>query len=379
MFRRSPAVRRCVLLSLVLLAASACSSSQHGSPAASTPAAGPKDYPAIAESDYVISDFHFRSGEMLPQLKIHYRTIGTLQRDGSGRATNAVLLLHGTTGSGKQLLAPSFANYLFGAGQPLDASRLFLILPDEIGHGASTKPSDGLHAHFPRYDYHDMVNATHELVADKLAVDHLRLVMGFSMGGMQTWMWGEEYPGAIDALMPLASNPVEVGGRNRIWRKEIINAIRSDPDWQGGEYKTEPVKALTTVADITLLAPKSAPIYMQQIAPTGPAADKFYEDQVSEQVASIDANDTLYAFEASRDYDPESDVSKITAPMVAVNSADDYLNPPSLGIIDRDIKRVKNGRYVLVPASDQTRGHFTVLQANLWESNLIDLLSQSEH
>jgi homoserine O-acetyltransferase/O-succinyltransferase len=377
MFRRSSVVRGCLLVSLVLLAVSACGSWQH-SPAASTPAAGPKDYPAVAENDYVINNFHFSSGETLPQLTIHYRTIGTLQRDSSGRATNAVLLLHGTTGSGKQLLAPSFANYLFGAGQPLDASRLFLILPDAIGHGASTKPSDGLHAHFPRYDYHDMVYATHELVTTKLAVDHLRLVMGYSMGGMQTWMWGEEYPGAMDALMPLASNPIEIGGRNRIWRKEIINAIRSDPDWQGGDYKTEPVKALTTVAGITLLAPKSAADYMQKIAPTGPAADKFYDDQVAEQVASIDANDTLYAFEASRDYNPEPDLSKITARMVAVNSADDYLNPPGLGIIDRDIKRVKNGRYVLVPASDQTRGHFTVLQASLWESNLTDLLSQSE-
>jgi homoserine O-acetyltransferase/O-succinyltransferase len=377
MFRRSSVVRGCLLVSLVLLAVSACGSWQH-SPTASTPAAGPKDYPAVAENDYVINNFHFGSGETLPQLTIHYRTIGTLQRDSSGRATNAVLLLHGTTGSGKQLLAPSFANYLFGAGQPLDASRLFLILPDAIGHGASTKPSDGLHAHFPRYDYHDMVYATHELVTTKLAVDHLRLVMGYSMGGMQTWMWGEEYPSAMDALMPLASNPIEIGGRNRIWRKEIINAIRSDPDWQGGDYKTEPVKALTTVAGITLLAPKSAADYMQKIAPTGPAADKFYDDQVAEQVASIDANDTLYAFEASRDYNPEPDLSKITARMVAVNSADDYLNPPGLGIIDRDIKRVKNGRYVLVPASDQTRGHFTVLQASLWESNLTDLLSQSE-
>jgi homoserine O-acetyltransferase len=367
------------LLTLMLLVSSACTSGQHGKPSAPAQAPVSEDYPAPVEGDYLIANFHFRSGETMPELKIHYRTIGTLRRDGSGEATNAVLMLHGTADSGQQMLAPSFANYLFGAGQPLDAARYFIILPDEIGHGASSKPSDGLHARFPHYDYDDMVGSIHELVTNKLGVNHLRLVLGVSMGGMQTWMWGEKYPDLTDALMPLASNPVQIGGVNRIWRKEIIDAIRNDPDWQGGEYKTEPVKALATVADITLLAPKSAPIYMQQIAPTGPAADKFYEDQTSAQIARMDANDTLYAFEASRDYNPEPDLGKITASMVAVNSADDYINPAGLGIIDRDIKRVKKGRFVLLPATDQTRGHYTYILANLWENNLTELLAESGH
>jgi homoserine O-acetyltransferase/O-succinyltransferase len=379
MFHMGSAAKCSALLTLMLLVATACMSGQRAEPSAPAQAPVAEDYPAPVEGDYVIGNFHFRSGETLPELKIHYRTIGTLRRDSSGRATNAVLLLHGTADSGKQMLTPSFASYLFGAGQPLDASRYFIILPDEVGHGASSKPSEGLHARFPHYDYHDLVASTHELVTKKLGVDHLRLVLGVSMGGMQTWMWGEEYPGLTDALMPLASNPVQIGGVNRIWRKEIIDAIRNDPDWQGGEYKTEPVRALATVADITLLAPKSAPLYMQQIAPTGPAADKFYEDQTSAQIAGMDANDTLYAFEASRDYNPEPDLEKITASMVAVNSADDYINPASLGIIDRDIKRVKNGRFVLLPATDQTRGHYTYILANLWENNLTELLAESQH
>jgi len=379
MFNKCSAAKGSALLTLMLLAAGACASGQQGRPSAPAQAPVSENYPAPVEGDYVIGNFHFQDGETLPELKIHYRTIGTLRRDGSGRATNAVLLLHGTADSGKQMLTPSFANYLFGAGQPLDAARYFIIIPDEVGHGGSSKPSDGLHARFPHYEYHDLVDSTHELVTRKLGVDHLRLVLGVSMGGMQTWMWGEEYPALSDALMPLASNPVQIGGLNRIWRKEIIDAIRNDPDWQGGEYKTEPVKALTTVADITLLTSKSAPIYMQQIAPTGPAADKFYEDQTATQVAGMDANDTLYAFEASGDYNPEPDLEKITARMVAVNSADDYVNPASLGIIDRDIKRVKNGRFVLLPATDQTRGHFTYILANLWEKNLAELLAESGH
>jgi homoserine O-acetyltransferase/O-succinyltransferase len=376
MLNISSAAKAFAWLTLMLVVATACASAQHGNPAR---APVPEEYPAPAEADYLIGNYRFRSGETLPELKIHYRTIGTLRRDASGRATNAVLLLHGTADSGQQMLTPSFANYLYGAGQPLDAARYFIIMPDEVGHGASSKPSDGLHARFPHYDYHDLVDSTHELVTKKLGVDHLRLVLGVSMGGMQTWMWGEEYPDSTDALMPLASNPVQIGGVNRIWRKEIIDAIRNDPDWQAGEYKTEPVKALATVADITLLAPKSAAIYMQQIGPNGPAADKFYEDQTSRQIAGMDANDTLYAFEASGDYNPEPDLEKITASMVAVNSADDYINPAGLGIIDRDIKCVKNGRFVLLPATDQTRGHYTYILANVWENNLTELLAKSGH
>lgn len=335
-------------------------------------------YPTPVEGDFVIKDFHFKSGEVLPELKIHYRTIGTPRKDKDGIVRNAVLALHGTSGSGASLMADSFAEVLFGKGGLLDATNYFMILPDGIGHGKSSKPSDGLHARFPRYTYDDMVLAQYELLTEGLGANHLRLVIGTSMGGMQTWVWGETHPDFMDALMPLASAPVQIAGRNRIWRKMIMDAIRNDPDWHNGDYTEEPKRALEAAADIMIIF-GSAPLQMQKQAPTRDAADKLL-DETMQRTASRkpDANDLLYAFDASRDYNPEPLLEKIKAPLVAINSADDAINPPELGILERDIKRVPRGKLVLIPISDATHGHGTHTYANVWKEYLAELLRNSE-
>jgi homoserine O-acetyltransferase len=335
-----------------------------------------RNYPAPVEGDYVIQNFRFHSGESLPELKIHYRTIGTLTRDPSGVANNAVLMGHGTGGAGTSLLNPTFANVLFGKGQLLDATKYFIILPDGIGHGNSSKPSDGLHAKFPHYTYDDMVTALYEVLTKKLAVNHLRLVMGTSMGGMQTWVWGETYPDFMDALMPLASNPVEIAGRNRIWRRMAMDTIRDDPDWQGGEYKTQPLRALVSAENLLLIA-GSAPLFWQKQAPTREAADKFYADRLRAAVARLDANDLLYQIDSSREYNPAPKLETIKAPLIAVNSADDFINPPELGMIEKEIKRVKRGKFVMLPITDQTRGHGTHTIAKIWQGYLKELLETS--
>ena len=335
------------------------------------------NYPPPVEGDYTLADFHFRSGEVLPQLKIHYRTIGTPSRDGSGVVRNAVLIMHGTGGTGTQFLSPQFAGVLFGPGQLLDATRHFIILPDGIGHGSSSKPSGGLHAKFPHYTYDDMVAAQYKLITDKLGVNHLRLVMGTSMGGMHTWIWGETYPDFMDALMPLASLPVEIAGRNRMMRRMIMDAIRNDPAWSGGEYKSQPQQGLTSAENILLLM-GSAPLQWQKQAPTRDAADKFYEDRLRAGMARTDANDMLFYFDASREYNPAPKLEDIKAPLVAINSADDQINPPELGVMEREIKRVKQGRYVLIPISDQTRGHGTHSLPIIWQQYLKELLKQTE-
>jgi homoserine O-acetyltransferase len=336
-----------------------------------------RNYPAPVEGDYVSTNFHFRSGEVLPELKIHYRTIGAPKSDSPGVVRNAILIGHGTGGSGAQFLSPQFANVLFGPEQLLDATRYYIILADGIGHGGSSKPSDGMHAHFPHYTYDDMVAAQHELLTKKLSVNHLRLVMGTSMGGMHTWVWGETYPDFMDALMPLASNPVEIAGRNRIWRRMAMDAIRDDPEWLGGEYKEEPKRALSAVENLLLIA-GSAPLYWQAQAPTREAADKFYEERVKAGVARLDANDLLYQLDASREYDPAPKLEAIVAPLVAVNSADDFINPPELPMMEREIKRVKRGRYILLPITAETRGHGTHTLAAVWQSHLKELLEATE-
>jgi homoserine O-acetyltransferase len=336
----------------------------------------PRNYPAPVEGDYVIPNFRFRSGEMLPELKIHYRTIGTLKTDSHGVARNAVLIGHGTGGAGTQFLSPQFGNVLFGPGGLLEATRYFIILADGIGHGKSSKPSDGLHAHFPHYTYDDMVAAHYELLTKKLGVNHLRLVMGTSMGGMQTWVWGETYPDFMDALMPLASLPVEIAGRNRIWRRMAMDAIRDDPEWLGGEYKAEPMRALIAAENLLLFV-GSAPLFWQKQAPTRDTADKFYADRLKAAVARLDANDLLYQLDASREYNPAPKLETIKAPLVAINSADDVINPPELGVIEREIKRVKGGRFILIPISDQTRGHGTHTLPLIWQRYLKDLLARS--
>jgi len=351
-----------------------------GATPAQTPGAGrtERNYPAPIEGDLVIPNFHFRSGESLPELKIHYRTIGTAKADISGVVRNAVLIGHGTGGAGTQFLSPQFANVLFGPGQLLDATRYFIILPDGIGHGGSSKPSDGLHAHFPHYTYDDMVEAQFQLLTKKLGVNHLRLVMGTSMGGMQTWVWGESYPDFMDALMPLASLPVEIAGRNRIWRRMAMDAIRNDPEWLGGEYKTQPRRALMAAENLLLLV-GSAPLQWQKQASTRVAADKFYEDRVTAAVARLDANDLLYQLDSSREYNPSPELEKIKAPLLAINSADDVINPPELGLMEREIKRVKRGRFILLPITDQTRGHGTHTLPAIWQGYLKELLDESEH
>lgn len=329
------------------------------------------------EGDYIIRNFRFASGESLPELRLHYTTLGRLHRDSHGKVDNAVLVLHGTGGSGHSLLNEHFAGVLFGKGQLLDTNKYFIILPDGIGHGNSSKPSDGLHAHFPQYAYADMVAAQHAVVAEGLQVDHLRLVMGTSMGCMQTFMWGEIYPDFMDALMPLACLPVQIAGRNRVWRNLLMQAIRKDPDWQQGEYKSEPLSALRTAAGLLLIA-GSAPIPMQIELPTRDAADQFLDTFMQRVLGELDANDLLYQVAASRDYDPSSGLGKIKAPLTQVNSADDFVNPPELGIAEREIKLVKNGRFVLLPASDQTHGHGTHTWAALWQQYLAQLLDASK-
>jgi homoserine O-acetyltransferase len=325
------------------------------------------------EGDFAVRNFHFRSGEMLPLLKLHYTTLGTPRRDASGRTANAVLILHGTGGDGHQFLRPQFADVLFKPGRLIDPAKYFIILPDGIGHGKSSKPSDGLHARFPHYDYDDMVAAQHALVTQGLNVNHLRLVMGTSMGCMHAFVWGESYPDFMDALMPLACLPVQIAGRNRAWRKMVMDAIRSDPAWQGGEYKTEPQMALRTAADLLIIA-GSAPHQMQKSYATRDAADKYVSDTVTKDLATLDANDLLYQLDASRDYDPSPQLEKITARVMWVNSADDFINPPELAIAEREAKRLKNGRFVLIPISEQTHGHGTHTWAAVWQQHLADLL-----
>ncbi len=326
------------------------------------------------ESDYVIANFQFASGELLPELRLHYTTLGVPHRNARGQIDNAVLVMHGTGGSGRSLLVEKFAGVLFGKDQPLDAARYYIILPDALGHGSSSKPSDGLHARFPHYDYADMVDAEYALVTQGLKLDHLRLVMGTSMGCMHTWMWGEAHADFIDALMPLACLPVQIAGRNRLWRDLVIDAIRTDPAWLGGEYRSEPQGALRTAAGMLLIA-GSAPIQMQLALPTRDAADEFLQKYMDRELQDLDANDLLYQLAASRDYDPSAGLENIRAPLMWVNSADDFINPPELGIAESQIKRVKNGRFVLLPASQQTHGHGTHTYAAVWQQYLVQLLA----
>ena len=321
-------------------------------------------------------DFRFASGEVLPELRIHYRTLGSARRDGHGVVCNAVLILHGTTGSGANFLRPEFAGELFGRGQPLDATRYYLILPDGIGHGASSKPSDGLHARFPRYGYRDMIEAQYRLVTEGLKVGRLRLVLGTSMGGMHTWLWGETYPEFMDVLVPLASLPTQISGRNRVWRRIVADAIRNDPVWEHGEYRSQP-PSLRTAAEM-LFFMSNNPVERQKEAPTRERADRVLDDYVVRTIKTIDANDVLYAVESSkRIMIPGQGLGRIAAPLVAINFEDDLINPPELGILEREIGRVPGGKAVLIARSDRTRGHGTHTLAAIWKDHLIRLLDRT--
>jgi homoserine O-acetyltransferase len=350
---------------------------------ASTPAAGlaPAAGPAPpvgapSEADCSLRGFKFASGETLPELRLHYITLGSPARDAAGVVRNAVLILHGTTGSGRGFLADTFAGQLFGRGQLLDASTHYLILPDGIGTGKSSRPSDGLHMRFPRYTYDDMVRAQHQLLTQCLGVNHLRLVMGTSMGGMHTWVWGTTYPDFMDALMPLASLPVEIAGRNRMLRQMIVDSIESDPEWKQGEYASQPRGLVSAIHVLVFMV--SSPLQWQKEAPTRVQAEAMLAALVKRYSGTLDANDVIYQFEASRDYNPLPRLGEIRAPLYAVNSADDQINPPELGILDEAIRRVPHGRYILLPITPQTRGHGTHSLPAIWGKYLEELLAASE-
>ena len=324
------------------------------------------------EGDFVIRNFRFTSGATLPELRMHYRTLGTPRKDAQGIVRNAVLILHGTGGTGAQFTGANFAGELFRPGQPLDAARYYIILPDDIGHGGSSKPSHGLRAKFPRYGYVDMVEAEYRLVTEGLGVNHLRLVMGTSMGGMHTWMWASRYADFADAWMPLASLPTQISGRNRAWRRVVIDAIRHDPEWKNGDYTTQP-QSLRTAAEMLWLM-SSNPILRHNQAATRAQADRVLDQYVANYFKTGDANDILYALEASGDYDPGPALEKITKPLLAINSADDLINPPELQILEREIKRVPKGRAIVLPLSEKTAGHGTHTLAGLWKHYLEELL-----
>jgi homoserine O-acetyltransferase len=339
----------------------------------SLPIAG-SSVPTPASADFVLKNFEFKSGETLPELRIHYRTYGLPRRDSRGSIANAVLLLHGTTGSGAQFVTENFAGILFGPGQLLDAASWYVILPDGIGHGRSSKPSDGLRGRFPRYDYDDMVDAQHRLLTEGLGVKHLRLVIGTSMGGMHAWVWGERYPGFMDGLVPLASVPTQIAGRNRVLRKMILDDIRNDPEWKNGDYERQP-RGLTAAIQILLIM-TSSPLQWHRTAPNRDAADRFLEDQMRTRLASADANDFVYAFDASRNYDPSPALDRIRAPVLAINSADDLVNPPELGLMEKLISRVRRGRFVLLPITPETRGHGTHSYPAVWKRQLEAFLAE---
>src|ERR1022692_657011 len=327
------------------------------------------------EGDFIVRDFEFKSGEKMAELRLHYTTLGAPTRNAAGHVNNAVLIMHGTGGNGRGFLSTQFAGELFGQGQPLDIARYYIILPDAIGHGKSSKPSDGLHMKFPHYRYDDMVKADYLLLHDGLHVDHLRLVMGTSMGAMHTWVWGEMYPDFMDALMPLASAPVEIAGRNRMFRAMVIQAIRGDPDWNSGEYTTPPVNGLIA-AQYALWMMTSSPLQLHKTNPTHEKADAAVA-ALRQRAVRTEANDMLYQYDCSTDYNPSPQLEKIRAPLFAINSADDEVNPPELGILEREIKRVAHGRYILIPTSDETRGHGTHSRAMLWKNYLVELLQIS--
>jgi len=336
---------------------------------------GAAQSPTPVQGDFIVKGFTFRSGETLPELRLHYRTLGKPERNPQGVVRNAVLIMHGTGGSGAQFMRPEFSGALFGPGGLIDATRYFIVLPDGIGHGQSSKPSDGLRGRFPRYGYLDMVEAQYRLLTEGLGINHLRLVMGTSMGGMHTWLWGVRHSDFMDALMPLASLPTQISGRNRVWRRVLIDVIRKDPEWREGSYSTQPQSL--RVAEQMLFLMGSNPVLRQQQMPTLAASDSTLDAAIADSLKTADANDLLYQVEASRDYDPGPDLEKIRAPLLAVNSADDLINPPELGILEREITRVPKGRAVVLPLSPETRGHGTHTIAALWKRYLEELLVAS--
>src|SRR6266705_4171405 len=323
------------------------------------------DHPAPQEGSWVVRDFRFYTGEVLPELRLHYTTVGAPTGE-------PVLLLHGTTGSGAGMLTPAFAGELFGPGQPLDASRYYIILTDAIGTGKSSKPSDGLRASFPKYNYDDMVDAQYRLVKEHLRVRHLRLVLGNSMGGMQTWIWAEKYPDFMDIAVPMASLPTEMSSRNWMLRRLIIDSIRNDPEWMNGNYTKQP-RSAQFASVFYAIATSGGNQALYKAAPSRERADQLLDARLKAPFPG-DANDVLYQWDSSRDYNPSGGLERIEATLLAINSADDERNPPELGVLDREIRRVKHGRVLLIPGSPETAGHGTTAQAKFWKKQLGELL-----
>jgi homoserine O-acetyltransferase/O-succinyltransferase len=336
--------------------------------------APPAEWPAV-DGVTVLQNFRFGTGETLPELKLHYLTLGKLHRNGAGHVDNAVLLLHGTGGNAHSLLNPLFSNVLFVPGGALDITRYFIILPDDIGHGESSKPSDGLHAHFPAYDYDDMVRSQ-RMMLDEMKIDHLRLILGTSMGCMQAFVWGETYPEFADALAPFACLPVQIAGRNRMMRYMAVEAIKLDPAWKNGEYKAEPVQGVHNANELILVMGSSS-LQMQKQAPTRELAEQ-YVDRYLARTASVDANDMIFYLNASRNYDPSAHLDRITAPVLWINSADDFINPPELGIAEKMVKKMPHARFILIPISDSTRGHGTHTAAAVWHDYLAEFMQATE-
>jgi len=325
----------------------------------------------------VLKDFAFRSGESLPELRMHYTTLGAPHRNAAGVIDNAVMVLHGTGGTGQQFLRPQFADELYGPGQPLDIRKYWIILPDNIGHGKSSKPSDGLRMKFPKYDYVDMIEAQHRMLTEGLGVKHMRLIMGTSMGCMHSFMWGEMYPDFASALMPLACEPIEIAGLNRMWRQLVIDGIEKDPAWNGGNYVKQPQQGLRTAESILFIA-GGAPLNLQKAYPTRAAAQAYVEQRVENGMTDLDANDMIYQFDSSRNYNPWPNLEKIKAPLTWVNSADDFINPRNLEIPNQALKRMKNARFRLIPESVETHGHGTHTWATFWKKDLVELLARPE-
>jgi homoserine O-acetyltransferase len=323
-----------------------------------------------------LKDFRFGAGETLPALKLHYLTLGTVHRNAAGHVDNAILLLHGTGGDAHSLLNPIFSRVLFVPGAPLDIQTYFLILPDDIGHGQSSKPSDGLHARFPAYDYDDMVHSQRKML-DAMGIDHLRLILGTSMGCMESFVWGETYPEFADALAPFACLPVPIAGRNRMMRYMGIQAIKLDPAWQNGEYTAQPAAGLRNATELILVM-GSSPLQMQKQAPTRQAAEQYADRYLEHATASTDANDMIFYLNASRNYDPSAKLGQITAPVLWINSADDYINPPELGIAEKMVTQIPHARFILLPITDQTRGHGTHTAAAVWKDYLAEFMRQTE-
>lgn len=362
-----------MLITAALLALALQAAAQSPVPAAAT---GVKVWPA-QEADYVIRDFRFGSGETLPKLRMHYTTLGQPRRNAAGEVDNAVMVLHGTGGNGKQFLRPQFADELFGPGQPLDVRKYWVILPDNVGHGGSSKPSDGMRMSFPAYDYDDMVEAQRRLLTERLGVKRLRLLMGTSMGCMHGFVWGEKHPGFAQAIMPLACQPIEIAGTNRMWRQLIVDGIKSDPAWQNGNYTKQPKQGLRTAQSLLFVA-GSAPLFLQREYPTREKATGYVRQSVSTALAALDANDMLYQFESSRNYNPWGGLERIVDPVMWINSADDFINPRNLDVPAKAVKRMKNARFRMIAETADTRGHGTHTWAVNWKADLTDLLARTE-